>query len=196
MDRDRVSRSPVARWSADIADFYNCRELLPDNGSPRALETIHRNRIRTVHSLFGPFELRRNYLHNAKSGSGRFPLDEVLGLEGACTPAVAKLMCKAASRAGSYQEAAADLFDYAALSFDARDLGRMVDCQAITTSQIPDVLDQWRHPAHSAFRERTTWSLFNAFTVVHKSVNPHTAMRRGEALHGSFDATAGLVLAS
>ena len=73
---------------------------------------------------------------------------------------------------------------------------RAVDCQAITTSQIPDVLDQWRHPAHSAFRERTAWSLFNAFTEVHKSVNPHTAMRRGEALHGLFDATAGLVLAS
>jgi hypothetical protein len=73
---------------------------------------------------------------------------------------------------------------------------RAVDCQAITTSQIPDVLDQWRHPAHLAFRDRTAWSLFNAFTEVHKSVNPHTAMRRGEALHGLFDATAGLVLAS
>jgi len=73
---------------------------------------------------------------------------------------------------------------------------RAVDCQAITTSQIPDVLEQWRYSAHSAFRERTAWSLFNAFTEVHKSVNPHTAMRRGEALHGLFDATAGLVLAS
>ncbi len=55
---------------------------------------------------------------------------------------------------------------------------------------------QWRYSAHSAFRERTAWSLFNAFTEVHKSVNPHTAMRRGEALHGLFDATSGLVLAS
>ena len=73
---------------------------------------------------------------------------------------------------------------------------RAVDCQAITTSQIPVVLDQWRHPGHTAFSERTAWSLFNAFTEVHKSVNPHTAMRRGEALHGLFDATAGLVLAS
>lgn len=35
-------------------------------------------------------------------------------------------MSRAASRAGSYQEAAADLFAYAGLSFDARDLGRMV----------------------------------------------------------------------
>lgn len=35
-------------------------------------------------------------------------------------------MCKAASRGGSYQEAATDLFDFAGLNFDARDLGRIV----------------------------------------------------------------------
>jgi hypothetical protein len=35
-------------------------------------------------------------------------------------------MCRAASRAGSYQEAAADLAAYASLQPDARDLGRMV----------------------------------------------------------------------
>lgn len=99
---------------------------MPDNETPRHSETIHHNRIRTVHSLFGPFQLQRKYLHDAASGCGRFPLDEALGLEGACTPAVAKLMCKAASRGGSYQEAATDLFDFAGLNFDARDLGRIV----------------------------------------------------------------------
>ena len=109
-----------------ISDLYNDRELLPDNELPTAFESIHRNRSRTIDSLFGPFELRRNYLHNAKSGGGRFPLDDALGLEGAYTPAVAKLMCRAASRAGSYQEASNDLFAYAGLSFDARDLGRLV----------------------------------------------------------------------
>jgi len=71
---------------------------------------------------------------------------------------------------------------------------RAVDCQAITPSQIPDVLDQWRHPAHEAFRPRSLWSLFNAFTEVHKTVNPHTSLRRGEALHGLFDAAADLAL--
>ena len=71
---------------------------------------------------------------------------------------------------------------------------RAVDCQAITTSQIPDVLDQWRHPAHETFRTRSLWSLFNAFTEVHKTGNPHTSLRRGEALHGLFDAAADLAL--
>jgi hypothetical protein len=63
-----------------ISDLYNDRELLPDNELPAAFESIHRNRSRSIHSLFGPFELRRNYLHNAKIGGGRFPLDDALCL--------------------------------------------------------------------------------------------------------------------
>lgn len=69
---------------------------------------------------------------------------------------------------------------------------RAVDCAAITPAQIPDVLKEWRSPAHLAFEPRNAWSLFNAFTEVHKTVNPHTALRRGEALHGLFDALAGI----
>ena len=49
-------------------------------------------------------------------------------------------------------------------------------------------------PAHEAFRPRSLWSLFNAFTEAHKTVNPHTSLRRGEALHGLFDAAADLAL--
>jgi hypothetical protein len=70
---------------------------------------------------------------------------------------------------------------------------RAVDCAAITPAQIPEVLEQWRRPAHEAFLPRNAWSLFNAFTEAHKAVNPHTALRRGEALHGLFDAEVALV---
>ena len=73
---------------------------------------------------------------------------------------------------------------------------RAVDCAAITPAQIPDVLLQWRKPAHEEFAIRTAWSLWNAFTEVFKTVNPHTALRRGEALHGLFDAETGVALAS
>jgi hypothetical protein len=69
---------------------------------------------------------------------------------------------------------------------------RAVDCGAITTGQIPEVLKEWRWPSHEAFLPRNAWSLFNAFTEAFKQVNPHTALRRGEALHGLFDAVAGL----
>ena len=73
---------------------------------------------------------------------------------------------------------------------------RAVDCAAITPAQIPDVLMQWRKPSYDAFLARTAFSLWNAFTEVFKTVNPHTALRRGEALHGLFDAETGLALAS
>mgnify|MGYP003610685631 CR=1 FL=1 len=70
---------------------------------------------------------------------------------------------------------------------------RAVDCAAITPAQIPGVLSQWRRPDHEAFATRNAWSLFNAFTEVHKGINPHTALRRGEALHGLFDSAVALV---
>lgn len=69
---------------------------------------------------------------------------------------------------------------------------RAADCRAITASQIPDVLQGWRNPEHEAFRARNAWSLFNSFTAVLRGVNPHTALRRGEALHGLFDAVVGM----
>ncbi len=64
---------------------------------------------------------------------------------------------------------------------------RSLDAGVVTTTQVPDVLHEWREPSHSAFLDRNAWSLFNAFTETHKRVNPHTAIRRGEALHGLFD---------
>jgi hypothetical protein len=69
---------------------------------------------------------------------------------------------------------------------------RALDAGAITTTQVPDVLHEWRKPSHPEFLPRTAWSLFNAVTEVHKRVNPHTACKRGEALYGLFDAEANI----
>ena len=74
-----------------IAALYNDRALLPDDEIALPFETIHRKRTRRVHTLFGRIELRRNYHHHFKSGTGRCPLDDLLGLEGAFSPAVARL---------------------------------------------------------------------------------------------------------
>jgi Domain of unknown function (DUF932) len=70
---------------------------------------------------------------------------------------------------------------------------KATDCRAITTSQIPEVLAHWRKPEHEEFAPRTAWSLFNAFTEAFKEINPHTAIARGEALHGLFDGAVALV---
>ena len=68
---------------------------------------------------------------------------------------------------------------------------RSLDSGVVTTTQVPEVLQEWRSPRHEAFEPRTAWSLFNAFTEAHKKVNPHTALRRGEALYGLFDTETG-----
>jgi hypothetical protein len=64
---------------------------------------------------------------------------------------------------------------------------RALDAGAITTTQVSEVLQEWREASHPEFQPGTAWSLFNAVTEVHKRVNPHTACRRGEALYGPFD---------
>ncbi len=69
---------------------------------------------------------------------------------------------------------------------------RAIDCRAITASQVPSVLKEWREPSHDAFIPRNAWSLFNAFTEVFKTINPQTAIQRGQALHGLFDGQVGL----
>jgi len=47
--------------------------VLPDDEEPLPFETIHRNRSRSVETLFGAIEWRRNYHHHVKSGTGRVP---------------------------------------------------------------------------------------------------------------------------
>jgi hypothetical protein len=71
---------------------------------------------------------------------------------------------------------------------------RAVDAQAITTGQIAEVLREWRTPSHEEFKPRSAWSLFNAFTEVHKTASPQTAVKRGEALYGLFDTETGAFL--
>lgn len=69
---------------------------------------------------------------------------------------------------------------------------KAVDCQAITPSQIPGVLQEWRTPTHEDFAPRNAWSLFNAATEVMKGINPNTVVHRTQALHGLFDGLVGL----
>lgn len=63
---------------------------------------------------------------------------------------------------------------------------------------LPDVVAQWRAPAHEEFKPRTVWSLFNGFTEAAKAGagNLPTLERRTRLLHGFFDRELGLSLAT
>ncbi len=69
---------------------------------------------------------------------------------------------------------------------------RALDCRAIVTCQIPQVLQEWRMPSHEDFAPRHAGSLFNAFTEASMGINPATLVHRTQALHGLFDGLVGL----
>jgi hypothetical protein len=64
---------------------------------------------------------------------------------------------------------------------------RAYDLKAITLSQVPHVLNEWRHPRHDEFRIRNVWSLFNSFTEVMKSTALYELPRRTIRLQGVLD---------
>jgi hypothetical protein len=80
------------------------------------------------------------------------------------------------------------------MNWEVHDLAiRALDAQAITTHQVPEVLRHWREPEHREFRDRTAWSLFNAFTAVVGAGSVWTVAKRTQTLHGVFDAHCGLL---
>jgi hypothetical protein len=79
---------------------------------------------RTVHTLFGDIQVTRNYYHRPKDGTGRFPLDEALGLVDGYTPGLAALVCRAAAE-HSFGRAAESFQAYTGLQIDARQFPRL-----------------------------------------------------------------------
>ena len=69
---------------------------------------------------------------------------------------------------------------------------RATDVGVCSNRLIPEVLHQWREPAHEQFGARNVWSLFNAFTEALKDGNLAELPKRTEALHGLLDCHVGL----
>jgi hypothetical protein len=62
-----------------------------------------------------------------------------------------------------------------------------LDLKAITLSQLPHVLNEWRHPRHDEFKIRSIWSLFNSFTETMKSTSLQELPRRTMKLQSVLD---------
>jgi len=69
---------------------------------------------------------------------------------------------------------------------------RSIDVGAITASQLPRVVKEWREPRHPEFKDRNVWSFFNSTTEVLKESGLSQVSRRTIALHGLLDAEVGL----
>ena len=79
---------------------------------------------RTVRTLFGEVRVSRNYYHSPEVGTGRFPLDEALGLVDGYTPGVAALIGRCAAE-HPFGRAEAAFRAYTGLEVDARQFPRL-----------------------------------------------------------------------
>jgi hypothetical protein len=80
----------------------------------------------TVQGLFGTFRLERDYYYHEGKQQGHYPADAALGLEGRCTPALARLVCLEGADEASYQKAQNHLWETGGIDFEARQIQRLV----------------------------------------------------------------------
>jgi len=79
-----------------------------------------------VDGIFGSFVLTRDYYYHEGKKEGHYPADAALGLEGTCTPALARLMCLEGADESSYQKAERHLQEIGGIEASARQIQRMV----------------------------------------------------------------------
>jgi hypothetical protein len=80
----------------------------------------------TVDCIFGFFTLERDYYYHPGKHQGHYPADAALGLEGSCTPALARLVCLEGADEASYQKAQEHLKETGGIKISARQIQRLV----------------------------------------------------------------------
>jgi hypothetical protein len=109
-----------------LEHLYAQAELFVPENASRPGEKCHPQRKLRMHSIFGIVELRRDYFYALAEGTGRFPLDEALGLVESFSPALVRLAARAATREG-YEAASEDLAALAGISIGGRQIHRLVN---------------------------------------------------------------------
>jgi hypothetical protein len=79
-----------------------------------------------VEGIFGNFNLRRDYYYHPGKKRGHYPADAALGLEGSCTPALAKLLCLEGADEATYLKAERHLEQTGGIHVSARQIQRLV----------------------------------------------------------------------
>ncbi len=106
--------------------LYNQSDLrVPDNAS-RPGEKCHEARFKDIHTLFGTIRAGRNYFYDPATHTGRFPLDQALGLVHSFSPALVRLAARAAAKEG-YESASEDLLAQAGVHLEGRQIQRLVN---------------------------------------------------------------------
>jgi len=110
----------VLRWLLALPGLR-----VPDDDT-RLGERCIPDQARTAHTLFGDIPVVRNYYHRPADGSGRFPLDDALGLIDGYTPGLAALIGRCAAE-HPFKPAEESFFAYTGLAVDARQFPRLAE---------------------------------------------------------------------
>jgi hypothetical protein len=79
-----------------------------------------------VQGIFGWMTLQRDYYYHPSKAEGHFPADAGLGLEGAYTPALARLLCLEGADESSFEKAAQHLLEVGGIAVESRQIQRVV----------------------------------------------------------------------
>jgi hypothetical protein len=121
-----------------LAELFNDANWRLERDQTEPGEKCYAARPTTVDTLFGPLCVRRNYYTDGQGG-GRAPLDQALGMVEGCTPALARLMCRAGA-VEHYEAAAASLNEYTGLTVNGRRIQRLVN-------RLGPQMAQWPRPS-------------------------------------------------
>jgi len=112
-----------------LEQLYNQPGLNVRDNASRPGEKCHPDRVKDIHTLFGTVQVRRNYFYQPATQTGRFPLDQALGLVHSFSPALVRLSARAAAQEG-YESASQDLLALAGVTLDGRQIQRLVNLVA------------------------------------------------------------------
>jgi len=93
---------------------------------PKPGEQPKGREVLMVKGMFGTFPLMRQYFYHPGKKCGRFPADAALGLEGAYTPALARLICLEGGDETSFLQASLHLAEVGGISVSERQIQRVV----------------------------------------------------------------------
>lgn len=109
-----------------LEKLYEQADLAMPGQAARPGEKRHALRPRQVQTVFGPITLRRDYYYCEATDQGRAPMDEALGLRHSYSPALVRLVCRAAARMG-FEHASQDLAALANIHIEGRQIQRLVN---------------------------------------------------------------------
>jgi len=117
-----------------LEHLYNQDGLNVPEDASRPGEKCHPRRAKDIQTLFGTIQARRNYYYHPESQTGRFPLDQALGLVHSFSPALVRLSARAAAKEG-YESASQDLWVQAGVAIEGRQIQRLVNLVAASVAQ-------------------------------------------------------------